>query len=218
MYSLTASELASTHLEYADIARPFPGGSGKIPRMDDGPVPVEKINEVWSTVEHRLPGDETVVLTDDPSRVDVAALSGFLSTEAYWGRWRTADDIKQQLAGSWRVVTAHHNGRMVGFARALSDGVGLAYLADVYVLPDVRGLGVGRALVRLMVDDGPGPGSDGCSTHWMLTPCTAGSDSPIRRTHTWNDRDTGAARHAEGPMGDEHDGTGLASVPRCPRC
>ncbi len=67
------------------------------------------------------------------------------------------------MDGSWRVVTAHQNGRMVGFARALSDGVALAYLADVFVLPELRGLGMGRALVRLMIDDGPGP-----EFRWML--------------------------------------------------
>jgi GNAT superfamily N-acetyltransferase len=44
----------------------------------------------------------------------------------------------------------------VGFARAVSDGVALAYLADVYVEPTVRGRGLGVALVRFMVDGGPG--------------------------------------------------------------
>lgn len=131
--------------------------------MDDRPSPIGEINHGWSTVLHRLAGDEIVELTDDPSRVDVVSLWGFLSTEAYWGRWRDADDIGQQVAGSWRVVTAHHNGNMVGFARALSDGVALAYLADVYVLPEVRGYGIGRALVRLMIDDGPGR-----EFRWML--------------------------------------------------
>jgi len=45
---------------------------------------------------------------------------------------------------------------MVGFARALSDGVALAYLADVYVLENHRGRGLGRALLQEMIEDGPG--------------------------------------------------------------
>ncbi|MCU1492481.1 MAG: family N-acetyltransferase [Acidimicrobiaceae bacterium] len=52
---------------------------------------------------------------------------------------------------------------MVGFARALSDGVAIAYLADVYVEADTRGRGLGAALVRAMIDDGPG-----ASFRWML--------------------------------------------------
>jgi GNAT superfamily N-acetyltransferase len=45
---------------------------------------------------------------------------------------------------------------MVGFCRALSDGVALAYLADVYVLPGHRSAGLGRRMVEVMVEDGPG--------------------------------------------------------------
>ncbi|WP_020573282.1 GNAT family N-acetyltransferase [Actinopolymorpha alba] len=97
-------------------------------------------------------------LDDDPDRVDVDALWVFLSTEAYWGRWRTRDVLERQFASAWRVVGAYERstGRMVGFARAISDGVAFAYLADVYVLTDVRGQGVGKELVRTMIECGPG--------------------------------------------------------------
>jgi GNAT superfamily N-acetyltransferase len=40
----------------------------------------------------------------------------------------------------------------VGFARAVSDCATVAYLADVYVLPDYRGRGLGLELVRETVD------------------------------------------------------------------
>jgi GNAT superfamily N-acetyltransferase len=96
-------------------------------------------------------------LSDDPSRVDVEAAWGFLSTEAYWGRWRSRSDLERQIAGAWRVVGCYaEDGAMVGFCRAISDGVALAYLADVYVLPDHRGAGLGRRMVQVMVEDGPG--------------------------------------------------------------
>ncbi|CRK52170.1 Putative acetyltransferase (fragment) [Rhodococcus sp. RD6.2] len=45
---------------------------------------------------------------------------------------------------------------MVGFARAISDGVNDAVLADVFVVPEHRGRGVGKSLVHKMIDDGPG--------------------------------------------------------------
>ena len=94
---------------------------------------------------------------DDPKRVDLDAVWTFLSQHAYWGRWRRREDVEQQVAGAWRVVGCYtDSGEMVGFARALSDGVALAYLADLYVAPDHRGHGLGKALVRVMVEDGPG--------------------------------------------------------------
>lgn len=131
--------------------------------MDEGPNAVVPSSDTWQTVVHGLPAGGIIELTDNPERVDVEALWDFLSTTAYWGRWRDETAVRNQVAGAWRVVTAHLDGNMVGFARALSDGVGLAYLADVYVLPEVRGLGVGHALIRLMVDDGPGR-----DFRWML--------------------------------------------------
>ena len=106
----------------------------------------------------------TYEIDDDASRVDLDVVWRFLSTEAYWGRWRTRDVFDAQVEGAWRVVAPYDSaGRTVGFARAVSDGVALAYLADVFVLPDYRGRGVGVALVRAMIDDGPGAGF-----RWML--------------------------------------------------
>jgi N-acetyltransferase len=102
-------------------------------------------------------------LDDDPGRVDADAAVAFLTTQAYWGRWRSADDIKAQIRDAWRVVGAYGPaGAMVGFARAFGDGASV-YLADVYVLPEHRGAGLGKALVRKMVEEGPGAG-----WRWML--------------------------------------------------
>jgi len=102
-------------------------------------------------------------LDDDPARIDPAAAAAFLTTAAYWARWRTEPDIRRQIAAAWRVIGAYDPaGAMVGFARAISDG-GSAYLADVYVLPAHRGRGLGKAIVAMMIEDGPGAGF-----RWML--------------------------------------------------
>jgi GNAT superfamily N-acetyltransferase len=94
---------------------------------------------------------------DDTARIDVDAAWAFLSQRAYWGTWRARADFERQLAGAWRVVGCFDDeGQMVGFGRAVSDGVGLAYLGDVYVLEEHRGHGLGKRLVQAMIDDGPG--------------------------------------------------------------
>ena len=100
----------------------------------------------------------TYELDDDPSRVDVDAVWAFLSTEAYWGRSRSRSDFEAQLATAWRVVGAYETttGRLVGFTRAISDGVAFGYLSDVFVLPDARGTGLGKELVATTIDRGPG--------------------------------------------------------------
>jgi GNAT superfamily N-acetyltransferase len=109
----------------------------------------------------RAPGDG-FELDDDPGRVDLDAVWDFLSTEAYWGRERSRGEVERQVREAARVVGLYHHGRQVGFARVHSDGR-LAYLADVYVLPEHRGLGLGVELVRAAVDEGPHRG-----LRWLL--------------------------------------------------
>jgi GNAT superfamily N-acetyltransferase len=96
--------------------------------------------------------------TDDRTRVDRDWIWRILSTEAYWGRSRTRAQVEAQLDGAWRVIAIFDtdSGAQVGYARAVSDGIGDAYLADVIVDPGHRGTGLGKLIVRAMIDDGPG--------------------------------------------------------------
>ena len=101
---------------------------------------------------------------DALSRVDVEAIWRFLSTDAYWGRWRSRADVEKQVRGAWRVVGCYTAvGKMVGFCRAISDDVALAYLADVYVEPEHRDRGLAKRLVAEMIEAGPGAGF-----RWLL--------------------------------------------------
>jgi GNAT superfamily N-acetyltransferase len=93
-------------------------------------------------------------LDDDPARLDPDAIWDFLSTEAYWGTERSRDVVERQVREAARTVGLYHEGRQVGFARVVSDGR-IAYLADVYVLRDHRGHGLGVELVRESVEEGP---------------------------------------------------------------
>lgn len=102
---------------------------------------------------------------DDPQRVDLEVVCQFLVTEAYWGSYRTEADIRKQHRGAWRVVGAYDRatGEMVGYCRAVSDDVAVAYLGDVFVLSHTRGRGVGKELVAFMIDKGPG-----ANFRWLL--------------------------------------------------
>lgn len=94
-------------------------------------------------------------LDDDPGRIDVDAVHEFISTASYWGRGRPRERVERAIRGSTRVVGLYHGAAQIGFARAVTDWVIVAYLADVYVLPAYRGRGLGLELVREMIDGGP---------------------------------------------------------------
>ena len=92
-------------------------------------------------------------LDDDPARVDLDEVHRFLSTEAYWALGRSRETVERLVGEAQRVVGLYQDGRQVGFCRAFTDGVSIAYLADVYVLPELRGRGLGVELVREMVEN-----------------------------------------------------------------
>jgi GNAT superfamily N-acetyltransferase len=95
-------------------------------------------------------------LDDDPVRVDVAEVHRFLSEESYWAQGRPRETVERLVHEAARVVGVYDaDGRQLGFARVVSDGVAVAYLADVYVHPDARGRGLGIELVREAVENGP---------------------------------------------------------------
>ena len=102
-------------------------------------------------------------LDDDPARVDVEEVHRFLASESYWARGRSRETVQRLVREADRVIGLYDGARQVGFARAVSDGVAFAYLADVYVLEAYRGRGLGVELVREMVENGP---FAGCK--WLL--------------------------------------------------
>jgi uncharacterized protein len=59
------------------------------------------------------------------------------------------------LRASQRSVVAESNGAVIGFARALTDGLANGYLSMVVVAPAFRRRGVGRALVEQLTGDDP---------------------------------------------------------------
>ena len=102
-------------------------------------------------------------LDDDRARVDIDALHRFLSVDAYWAEGRTRETVERLVREASRVVGLYTDGALVGYCRAVTDGVSFAYLADVYVLDDHRGRGLGLDLVREMVENSGFP-----KVKWLL--------------------------------------------------
>jgi GNAT superfamily N-acetyltransferase len=95
-------------------------------------------------------------LDDDPDRIDVAAVHRFISEESYWAPGREYELQERLIRGAARVVGLYHEGDQIGFCRAATAfGLPNVYLADVYVLTEHRGRGLGVQLVREMIERGP---------------------------------------------------------------
>jgi GNAT superfamily N-acetyltransferase len=161
--STIGTESAQTGASFAGIVNAEGGGTTPHPRVGD-----QNSQDRGRRGDERLGGMRRVLsggyeLDDDPRRVDIAAVHRYLSEESYWAEGRSRETVERLVREAARVVGLYQGEAQVGFARAVSDGVALAYLADVYVLAEHRGFGLGKELVRELVDGGPYAG-----VRWLL--------------------------------------------------
>lgn len=96
-------------------------------------------------------------LDDDRARLDREAVHAYIGCVSYWAKGRTRERQDELIDASAHVVGLYdESGAQVGFARAVDcDAAGFVYLADVYVLDEHRGHGLGVELVREVVERGP---------------------------------------------------------------
>lgn len=85
------------------------------------------------------------LITDRREEMDIQVVHGFL-TESYWAKGIARATVEKSMRHSL-CLGVFHQGRQVGFGRAVTDCSTFAYLADVFILPDHRGLGLGKWLV-----------------------------------------------------------------------
>lgn len=89
-------------------------------------------------------------LSDDPQRLDVDATWAYL-TGSYWSPGVSRELVERAVAGSLCLGLYAPGGEQVGFARAVTDSATFAWIADVYVLEDHRGRGLGAWLVESLL-------------------------------------------------------------------
>jgi len=86
-----------------------------------------------------------------PGKIDLQALQDLFQATAFWAQNRSLEDWKIALTHSQPIVTAWDDERLIGFARATSDGIFRATIWDVVVHSDYQGAGLGRKLVQTVL-------------------------------------------------------------------
>lgn len=93
--------------------------------------------------------DEYVISTD-PARLDVSLIHTFLSQSSYWAQNRSLDRVILSIENSLNFGL-YHDERQIGFARIVTDYATFAWLADVFIIEDYRGHGLGKWLIETVV-------------------------------------------------------------------
>jgi GNAT superfamily N-acetyltransferase len=70
----------------------------------------------------------------------------FLS-QSYWASNRTLDEVKESIKHSL-CFGVYQEKIQVGFARIITDYSTFSYLADVFIIPEFRGFGLGKWLIE----------------------------------------------------------------------
>jgi predicted GNAT family N-acyltransferase len=74
----------------------------------------------------------------------------FLARQSYWARNIPRETMEKSIANSLGFALFHQD-RQVGFARVISDYATLAYLGDVFVIPEFRGRGLSKWLMECIM-------------------------------------------------------------------
>jgi N-acetylglutamate synthase-like GNAT family acetyltransferase len=87
---------------------------------------------------------------------DYEAVQTFLADHGWGKRVSDVERFRAMIEGADRTVVALDDGRVVGFARALCDGVSNGYVSMVAVATDMRRQGIGRRLVETLMQEDSG--------------------------------------------------------------
>ena len=83
-------------------------------------------------------------------RFDLNLIHTFLSKQSYWATGRSLATIERSIRNS--VAFGIYEGtKQVGFGRAITDYATFAWIADVFVIEEYRGLGLAKWLMETMI-------------------------------------------------------------------
>jgi ribosomal protein S18 acetylase RimI-like enzyme len=87
----------------------------------------------------------SIQYTTDLENINQFDLNGFF---VGWPNPPSNEVFKKLLRGSYKVVLAYEDNKLIGFINSVSDGVLSAYIPLLEVLPEYQGKGIGKELVK----------------------------------------------------------------------
>lgn len=91
-------------------------------------------------------------ISTDKNLLDIGIIHDYLSNRSYWAKGRSIETVKRSVENSLCFGVYHNSGKMVGFARVLTDYAVFAYLMDVFILEEYRKLGLAKELMKSIMN------------------------------------------------------------------
>ncbi|WP_062268501.1 GNAT family N-acetyltransferase [Endozoicomonas arenosclerae] len=86
------------------------------------------------------------ILSTDKALLKIDLIHEFLNN-SYWAAGIPRSVVEQSVEHSM-CFGLYQDDRQIGFARVISDHATFAYLSDVFILPEMRGLGLSKWLME----------------------------------------------------------------------
>lgn len=93
---------------------------------------------------------EEVIHKTDLKQVDWQQMKSTLASDAF-DNGRTLGQLQTSFENSFATAIAYVDDRIIGTARALSDGVCNAHIVDVWTLTQYRKQGIASAMMKLLL-------------------------------------------------------------------
>ncbi len=92
-----------------------------------------------------------IEISKDNSKLDIAIIHNFLS-DSYWGKGRSIEETQKSIKNSL-CFGVYLEGHQIGFARVATDFTYFVFLMDVFILPEHRGKGFSKQLIKTITED-----------------------------------------------------------------
>jgi len=103
-----------------------------------------------------------IEISTDKNLLDIEMIHNFLM-DAYWSLGRTREEVEKTI-NHCLCFGVYHDQKQIGFARVSTDYTVFAYLMDVFILPEYRGNGYAKELIKTILEE---PVLEPCKV-WML--------------------------------------------------
>jgi N-acetylglutamate synthase-like GNAT family acetyltransferase len=90
------------------------------------------------------------LISTDPIKLDVAMIHNFLSNESTWSAGISIQKVKKSIDNSLNFGLFFDQ-QQIGFARVISDYSTIAYLGDIFIIKQYRGLGLSHWLMQTIM-------------------------------------------------------------------
>lgn len=94
---------------------------------------------------------DNMLYSDNKQLLQLNIIHDYLCNESYWSKGVPFEIVKRASEGSF-CFAVYDNGKLIAYARVITDGATFGYLADVFVLEPYRGKGISKNLMKFIME------------------------------------------------------------------